>query len=86
MIMQLTNHCSITLSKETLPLLHPLGIFSSLTNACVRARNLTGAYVKIFTGVLLSHNAQNCLMDTVTVAFFNQEYVTIVSSIKNSSF
>ena len=39
------NHCNITLSKETLLLLHPLGDFSFITNACVSTKNLTGAYV-----------------------------------------
>ena len=45
LILQLANHCNITLSKEMLLLLHMLGDFSSITNACVSARNLTGAYV-----------------------------------------
>ena len=61
--MQVANHCNI--SKETLPLLHPLGDFSSITNASV-----TGAYMQyISTGVLLSHCAQNHPKDIATVEF-----------------
>ena len=41
----LANHCNITLSKEMLPLLHRLGDFSLITNACVSTRNLTDTYV-----------------------------------------
>ena len=32
-------------------------------------KNKPGAYIKIFTGALISHNAQNHPMDVVTVAF-----------------
>ena len=68
-MLQLANHSNIALNKETLPLLHPLDGFTSILQASISARNKPGAYIKIFTGALISHNTQNHPMDVVTVAF-----------------
>ena len=67
MIQQLADHCNIALNKETQTLLHPLGDFSSDTNTSISARNLTGACIKNinFTGILISHAAQNYPMKVV---------------------
>ena len=38
----------------------------------ISTSNLAGAYIRIFTGVLISHNAQKCQnhpIDVVTVVF-----------------
>ena len=40
LILQLVNHCNITLSEDTLLLLHLLGEFSSNINAYVSPKNL----------------------------------------------
>ena len=61
-----------------LPLLHSLGDISSGINTSVSARNLIGTS-KIFTSVLISHNAQNHPMNVITVVFFVEGYVTMVS-------
>ena len=67
-MLQLANHSNITLNKETLLLLHPLDGFTSYSKASISARNKPGTYIKIFTGTLMSHNAQNHPMDVVTIA------------------
>ena len=36
---------------------------------CQESSYVTGACIKIFTGILLNHNAQNHFMDVVTVLF-----------------
>ena len=49
------------------------------SKASISARNKLGAYIKIFTGALLHHNAQNHPVDVVTVVFFVQGNVRMVS-------
>ena len=68
-MLQLASHSNIASDKETLPLLHPLDGFTSILQSNISARNKPGAYIKIFTGALISHNAQNHPMDVVTVVF-----------------
>ena len=46
---------------------------------CISTSNLAAAYIRIFTVTLISHNAQNHPMDVLTVAFFVQDYITLVS-------
>ena len=51
------------------------------SKASISARNKPGAYIKIFTGALISYNAQNHPMDVVTVAFICSENVRMVSKL-----
>ena len=37
--------------------------------ASINTSNLAGAYIRIFTGALISHNAQDHPIDVVTVTF-----------------
>ena len=55
-MLQLADHCSIALNKETLPLLQPLAISVQYNKASVSIRNLAGIYVKMFTGIIISPN------------------------------
>ena len=44
-------------------------ISARYAKASISTSNLAGAYIRIFTGVLISHNAQNHPIDVVTVVF-----------------
>ena len=69
-MLQLANHSNVALNKETLYryYIHWM-VLPQYSKASISARNKPGAYIKIFTGALISHNAQNHPMDVVTVAF-----------------
>ena len=64
-IRQLGNRCNIALDTEMLMLLCPLNDFSSL-NTGISTRNLPDVYIKMCTGILITHQGQNHL---VTIMF-----------------
>ena len=56
-------------------------ILAHYTKGSISTRNLADAYIKIFTGILISHtNAQNrpIQADVVTIGLFVQGYVMMV--------
>ena len=67
-IRQLGNHCNIALDIEMLMLLCPLSDFSSL-NTGINTRNLPSADTKMCTGILITHEGPNHLINVVMVMF-----------------
>ena len=53
--------------------------WSTSAKTSISARNLAGAYIKISTGIFISHPAHNHLMGLVMIAFLCLGYVRMVS-------